>query len=183
MEFEVKVKGFKCEKCEHKWVPRVYKKQNKYPNICPKCKSKNWRIKSKLCSVCGKNKVYGKLGICRKCNKSYTRFYNLIKLQAKYQESQYPLLYKKRLGNGGKDIKYLEGKWARRHRKEIIKIVGNKCFICNKEPKKLNLHHLKYLNLNRKDLYEYSKFIIPLCTKHHVKLHFLVEDLLNIRKL
>ena len=179
MEFEVKVNGFKCEKCNHKWIPIKYKTKSKYPNICPKCKSKNWRIKSEFCCVCEKNKVYSKLGICRRCSKFYTRFYNLIKLQAKYQKKQYPIIYKMRLK--GDLIKVWENKWTNRHRDKIIEICGKKCFICNKIPEKLNLHHLKYLDLNKKNIYEYSKFIIPLCTKHHVKLHFLVEDLLNLR--
>jgi len=37
-EIEIKVKGYLCERCEHKWVPRI----NKKPIICPKCKSPYW---------------------------------------------------------------------------------------------------------------------------------------------
>lgn len=37
-EIEIKLKGFKCERCSHKWIPRIKKK----PIICPKCKSPYW---------------------------------------------------------------------------------------------------------------------------------------------
>lgn len=39
-EIELKVKGYKCERCGHEWQPR--KKQN--PITCPKCKSAYWDI-------------------------------------------------------------------------------------------------------------------------------------------
>lgn len=35
---EIKIKGYKCERCKHKWVPR----NNRKPIICPKCKSAYW---------------------------------------------------------------------------------------------------------------------------------------------
>jgi len=38
MEIELKVKGYKCERCEHKWQPR----KEDYPRTCPKCKSPYW---------------------------------------------------------------------------------------------------------------------------------------------
>jgi len=34
----IKVRGYKCERCGHKWAPRSKKK----PIICPKCKSPYW---------------------------------------------------------------------------------------------------------------------------------------------
>ena len=37
-EIIIKIKGFKCERCEHEWAPR--NKEN--PIICPKCKSPYW---------------------------------------------------------------------------------------------------------------------------------------------
>ncbi|MBS3136506.1 hypothetical protein J4401_06135 [Candidatus Woesearchaeota archaeon] len=32
------VDGFQCERCSHKWIPRV----KRYPVICPSCKSPYW---------------------------------------------------------------------------------------------------------------------------------------------
>ena len=29
-------KGFKCERCEHEWIPNDIKQE---PTVCPKCKS------------------------------------------------------------------------------------------------------------------------------------------------
>ena len=37
-EIEIKVKGFQCERCKHKWVPR----NKERPIICPTCKSPYW---------------------------------------------------------------------------------------------------------------------------------------------
>jgi len=42
-EIMLKVKGYKCERCGHKWIPR---KKGK-PVICPKCKSPYWDKKRK----------------------------------------------------------------------------------------------------------------------------------------
>lgn len=38
---EIKVKGFKCERCGHEWIPNDIKKE---PRVCPKCKSPYWNI-------------------------------------------------------------------------------------------------------------------------------------------
>ena len=35
----IKIKGYKCERCKHKWVP---KNKKETPIICPKCKSPYW---------------------------------------------------------------------------------------------------------------------------------------------
>ena len=37
-EITIKMRGYKCERCEHEWIPRS--KEN--PIICPKCKSPYW---------------------------------------------------------------------------------------------------------------------------------------------
>jgi len=37
---EIKIKGYKCERCEHEWPPR--KKEAQTPIVCPKCKSPYW---------------------------------------------------------------------------------------------------------------------------------------------
>jgi predicted Zn-ribbon and HTH transcriptional regulator len=36
---EIRVKGFKCERCGHEWVPNNI---NTEPRVCPKCKSPYW---------------------------------------------------------------------------------------------------------------------------------------------
>ena len=36
---EIKIKGYKCERCEHEWTPR---KESLIPIDCPKCKSPYW---------------------------------------------------------------------------------------------------------------------------------------------
>ncbi len=37
---EIKVKGYRCERCEHEWSPR--KKEAPIPVVCPSCKSPYW---------------------------------------------------------------------------------------------------------------------------------------------
>ena len=43
----VSLKGRRCQRCEHEWLPR---NQDDEPRVCPKCKSPYWnkprRIKS-----------------------------------------------------------------------------------------------------------------------------------------
>ena len=38
---EINLKGYICERCNHKWVPRNSNK----PIVCPKCKSPYWNKK------------------------------------------------------------------------------------------------------------------------------------------
>lgn len=41
---EITLKGYICERCKHKWVPR----EDKKPLVCPKCKSPYWdRVRKK----------------------------------------------------------------------------------------------------------------------------------------
>jgi hypothetical protein len=35
---EITLKGYQCERCGHKWVPR----EEEYPRVCPRCKSPYW---------------------------------------------------------------------------------------------------------------------------------------------
>jgi rubrerythrin len=35
---EVTLKGYKCERCSHVWLP----KEEEAPRVCPKCKSPYW---------------------------------------------------------------------------------------------------------------------------------------------
>jgi predicted Zn-ribbon and HTH transcriptional regulator len=37
---KIKMDGWKCERCGHKWVPRIKIKER--PTICPRCKSPYW---------------------------------------------------------------------------------------------------------------------------------------------
>jgi predicted Zn-ribbon and HTH transcriptional regulator len=36
---QIKLWGFRCERCEHEWVPRNVEDE---PRVCPKCKSPYW---------------------------------------------------------------------------------------------------------------------------------------------
>ena len=36
---EIILKGYQCERCSHKWVPR---ERGSYPKVCPNCKSPYW---------------------------------------------------------------------------------------------------------------------------------------------
>jgi hypothetical protein len=40
-EFQFQAKGYICERCRHKWIPRGGN-QNSLPAVCPKCKSPYW---------------------------------------------------------------------------------------------------------------------------------------------
>jgi predicted Zn-ribbon and HTH transcriptional regulator len=36
---QVKLWGYRCERCEHEWVPRD---KDHEPKVCPRCKSPYW---------------------------------------------------------------------------------------------------------------------------------------------
>ena len=36
---KILVEGFQCERCSHKWAPRLKKET---PRVCPKCHSPYW---------------------------------------------------------------------------------------------------------------------------------------------
>lgn len=38
---KIKLDGYRCERCGHVWIPRVYS-EDKDPVICPRCKSPYW---------------------------------------------------------------------------------------------------------------------------------------------
>jgi len=48
MKIKIKVDGFQCDKCGHKWVPKSKDIKTKQ---CPKCKTLKWNDKK----VGGKN--------------------------------------------------------------------------------------------------------------------------------
>lgn len=41
----VTLEGFRCERCEHEWVPRD---KGQEPTVCPKCKSPYWNKPRKM---------------------------------------------------------------------------------------------------------------------------------------
>lgn len=41
---KIQLAGYKCERCEHTWVPRNYDNE---PRVCPNCKSAWWNIPKK----------------------------------------------------------------------------------------------------------------------------------------
>lgn len=40
MEVNIVSKGYRCERCEHEWIPR-----KNTIRVCPKCKSPYWDVK------------------------------------------------------------------------------------------------------------------------------------------
>ena len=40
---KIKVDAYKCERCGHIWMPRVYSKEES--RVCPRCKSPYWNKK------------------------------------------------------------------------------------------------------------------------------------------
>ena len=41
----ITVMGFRCERCEHEWIPRDVEQE---PKVCPKCKSPYWNTPRKI---------------------------------------------------------------------------------------------------------------------------------------
>ena len=37
---QILISGFRCERCEHEWVPKGQKLS--LPRVCPRCKNPNW---------------------------------------------------------------------------------------------------------------------------------------------
>lgn len=44
----ITVMGFRCDRCEHEWIPRDSEND---PRVCPKCKSPNWNTPRKAASM------------------------------------------------------------------------------------------------------------------------------------
>ena len=36
---KAKLNGYRCDRCEHEWLPR---EKGQHPKVCPKCKSPYW---------------------------------------------------------------------------------------------------------------------------------------------
>jgi len=43
----IKVSGFECLRCGHKWAPKKIVDEPTKPKICPKCKSPYWDLPRK----------------------------------------------------------------------------------------------------------------------------------------
>jgi hypothetical protein len=59
---------------------------------------------------------------------------------------------------------YKERSYIHKHRGKLYELLGNKCYFCDKMAEEL--HHLAYFNLPR-DVKKHSKFLVPICKKHH----------------
>ncbi len=40
------MKAYKCKRCGHVWVARIYTEEE--PRVCPKCKNAYWNVPKKL---------------------------------------------------------------------------------------------------------------------------------------
>lgn len=47
----IMLEGYKCERCEHTWVPRSTTESE--PTICPKCKSPYWNRPRRTNKIAG----------------------------------------------------------------------------------------------------------------------------------
>lgn len=81
---EVRLFGYRCERCGHEWMPRNKKNE---PKVCPRCKSPYWNIPRKKggrkkienlvpkrCAKCGKPLGRGrtnKSGVCSNCQRDW----------------------------------------------------------------------------------------------------------------
>ena len=63
MEIELTIKGYQCERCNHKWIPRM---KNCIPINCPSCNSGYWnRPKKRNKLKDDRNKNLPKLNRCK----------------------------------------------------------------------------------------------------------------------
>lgn len=42
---KVKLDGYRCDRCEHEWLPRD---KTQDPKVCPKCKSPYWNTPRRM---------------------------------------------------------------------------------------------------------------------------------------
>jgi hypothetical protein len=55
----ITVMGFRCERCDHEWIPRGTGEQE--PSVCPKCKSPYWNRPKKTKSMLTYEDFRGKI--------------------------------------------------------------------------------------------------------------------------
>lgn len=46
-QVKIQVDAWKCERCEHVWVPRSLD-MNVEPKVCPKCKTPYWNVPRRM---------------------------------------------------------------------------------------------------------------------------------------
>ena len=62
---KVRLSGYKCERCGHKWFPR----KNSKPRVCPKCKNAYWDVPKKKRTIARRQKTVAE----KKISNSKTR--------------------------------------------------------------------------------------------------------------
>jgi len=81
---KLKILKFKCNRCNHDWIPRT----EKIPTLCPQCKSATWnKLKDyKMCEVCDRtflklhlhhkngihsdNRINNRIFVCSNCHRA-----------------------------------------------------------------------------------------------------------------
>lgn len=124
-----------------------------------------------------KNKKNQK-AICLFCGKDFLRNSERTPLQIycskgctdkSYKRNNSEVINKRnRNYNKNNPLIYQEHIFVMHNKEEINEIIGKRCALCNN---KGQAHHLSYLNLPHNNLKEYSKFLMPLCSKHHSTFH------------
>lgn len=61
---EIRVKAFRCERCEHKWQPR----SSDTPRVCPKCKSPYWDRRPERKLKCNDNSKAARREVVNRLN-------------------------------------------------------------------------------------------------------------------
>ena len=179
-----KKKYIECLNCNEKFLGNA---NSKY---CLKCKDQPDR--KRICKKCGiklSNMNYTYCNSCLRKNneemcekeKEYAKKRNLKKYPEYRKNEEYRLQHKKAFKqwyqnnkdkqkeNVQKDYNKNKEKWKERnyvarHKKEILRYINTKCFMCGKEEIK-EIHHTKYDNLPKKNLKEYCKFLIGFCSR------------------
>jgi predicted HNH restriction endonuclease len=72
-----------------------------------------------------------------------------------------------------KELKFISTNYRKRWRKELLKIIGNKCYICG-STKNICFHEI-YGKFHQTSDFRYiinhKEDFVPLCNHHHVALH------------
>jgi|TARA_B100001939_G_scaffold331014_1_gene328664 5-methylcytosine-specific restriction endonuclease McrA len=83
------------------------------------------------------------------------------------------------MGRAEEHRKYLKSKAWQRKRLQALAHHGCECAACGAK-EKIHIHHISYLNLNRKGPGKESmEDLIPLCEYHHMLVHALIDQYKN----
>jgi len=177
------LKRIRIQKCS---VCKVKKKMHLVSkDVCRLCYFREWKTREKkdgFCIVCDKKLDGSRRKFCNaRCNRTYWQENNENKFKASQKKAMNKFRTEKReyfnelmrKSYKRNRNKNLERKVTHYLRKEIIKIIGNKCK-CGKKYKQI--HHKKYLGISlvsemRAILKEYCKNLEPLCKDCHWKKH------------